>query len=107
MLTCGFSSTFTLPTLTFPSYSFDSSSITGPIARQGPHHSAQKSITANLSDSKTCSLKFASVNSCAMFIILEFIFIVVDTGYWIFDPGYESLFAMLKDPASSNQYQES
>src|SRR5271170_3297968 len=62
----GLWSTFTFPTLIFPSYSFDNSSITGPMARQGPHHSAQKSITVNFSDAMTFSWKFASVNSKAI-----------------------------------------
>src|SRR6476619_4777408 len=80
MLTEGFRSTFTFPTFTFPSYSFESSSITGPIARQGPHHSAQKSITDNFSESKTFVLKFASVNSCAI-IFYCFYFLMKDQNY--------------------------
>src|SRR5215217_4792055 len=71
MLTCGFSSTLTFPTLTFPAYSFDNSSITGPIARQGPHHSAQKSTTVNLSELKTSFWKFESVNAFAILFILN------------------------------------
>src|SRR6185503_17555426 len=66
MESCGLWSTFTLPTLILPSYSFDNSSITGPMARQGPHHSAQKSTTVNLSEEITLSWKLVSVNSKAI-----------------------------------------
>src|SRR5690349_16298092 len=66
----GLLSTFTLATFTFPSYSFDNSSITGPIARQGPHHSAQKSTTVSLSEASTSDWKFASLNSFAILLIL-------------------------------------
>ena len=41
----GFSSTFTLATMSLPSYSVASSSSAGPIILQGPHHSAQKSTS--------------------------------------------------------------
>src|ERR1700754_424353 len=40
--------------------------MTGPIARQGPHHSAQKSTTVSLSDDITFSWKLVSVNSKAI-----------------------------------------
>src|ERR1700750_3106145 len=40
--------------------------MTGPIARQGPHHSAQKSTTVSLSEEITLSWKLVSVNSNAM-----------------------------------------
>ena len=40
------------------------------MALQGPHHSAQKSTTVNLSLSNTVAWKFASVNSNAIFIVL-------------------------------------
>src|SRR5882762_5150936 len=40
--------------------------MTGPIARQGPHHSAQKSTIVNLSEEITFSWKFVSVNSKAI-----------------------------------------
>src|SRR5690606_31922818 len=39
-----FKSTLTFPTIALPSYSLAISSTIGPIIRQGPHHSAQKSI---------------------------------------------------------------
>jgi hypothetical protein len=42
----------------------------GPIARQGPHHSAQKSITVNLPEEITSVWKLESVNSFAMFCTL-------------------------------------
>ena len=41
------------------------------MARQGPHHSAQKSTRDNLLESSTSLLKFWSVNSFAMIIFLE------------------------------------
>ena len=63
--TSGLKSTFSLPTKTRPAYSLESSSIWGPIIRQGPHHSAQKSTTVNPFFSRTVSLKFPSVNSKA------------------------------------------
>src|ERR1700753_4074690 len=62
----GLLSTFTLPTTALPAYSFEISSTTGPTIRQGPHHSAQKSINTGLSDLRTSSSKFASVISKAM-----------------------------------------
>src|SRR3954465_14662961 len=71
MESCGLWSTLTLPTFTLPAYSLESSSITGPIARQGPHHSAQKSITVNLSEDITCCWKFESVNSAAMSVYFK------------------------------------
>src|SRR5215813_1444294 len=69
MDTWGLLSTFTLPTFILPSYSFDNSSITGPIARQGPHHSAQKSTTVSLSEASTSLWKLASLNSFAIVLI--------------------------------------
>src|ERR1700753_2605022 len=69
----GLLSTFTLPTTALPSYSFAISSTTGPTMRQGPHHSAQKSISTGLSDFSTSSSKFASVISKAMiFLFFKF-----------------------------------
>jgi hypothetical protein len=52
--------------------------MTGPIARQGPHHSAQKSITVNKSEDNTFSWKFASVNSEA----IDFIFSLMNLLVW-------------------------
>src|ERR1700676_1158392 len=57
---CGFSSTLSLTILTLPSSEPEISSSAGPIIRQGPHHSAQKSTTTapvafNTSDSKSAS----------------------------------------------------
>src|ERR1700722_17605574 len=74
---CGLWSTLTFPTLIRPSYSLDNSSMTGPIARQGPHHSAQKSTIVNLSDEITFSWKLVSVNSNAingMFYVILILF---------------------------------
>src|SRR5690606_22675559 len=62
----GLLSTFTFPTTAFPSYSVAISSTTGPTMRQGPHHSAQKSISTGLSDFKTSSSKLPSVISNAI-----------------------------------------
>ena len=45
-----FSSTSHLPMTTRPSYSAASSSMIGATMRQGPHHSAQKSMTTGFSD---------------------------------------------------------
>src|SRR6266436_3889156 len=57
---CGFSSTLSLTIFTLPSREPEISSSAGPIIRQGPHHSAQKSTTTgpvafNTSDSKVVS----------------------------------------------------
>src|SRR5512147_2100415 len=71
----GFTSTFTLPTFILPSYSFARDSITGPIARHGPHHSAQKSTTVNLSEPKTSFWKLPSVNSFAI-VLFRFLILV-------------------------------
>src|ERR1041385_3815298 len=51
----------TLAILTLPSYSPASSSSTGAIILQGPHHSAQKSTTTGVVDLRTSSEKFPSV----------------------------------------------
>src|SRR6266436_3452324 len=56
-------STSIFPTLTLPWYSVASSSTIGAMARQGPHHVAQKSINTGLSDFNTSASKFASVTS--------------------------------------------
>ena len=53
--------TLYLPTIARPSYSLASSSITGAIAMQGPHHVAQKSITTGCPVA-IVSLTLASVN---------------------------------------------
>src|ERR1700743_181059 len=62
----GLLSTFTLPTIALPLYSFAISSTAGPTIRHRPHHSAQKSTKTGLSDLRTNSSKFASVISKAM-----------------------------------------
>ena len=54
---------------TLPSKSFARSSTIGLINLHGPHHSAQKSITATPPD-KAVSLKFASVNSNAIVLFV-------------------------------------
>src|SRR5215211_1230575 len=51
--------TFTI--LSLPSMSLAMSSSEGPIMRQGPHHSAQKSTRTGVSDFKTSCSKEASV----------------------------------------------
>src|SRR6201996_877726 len=77
----GLLSTFTLPTTALPSYSLAISSTTGPTMRQGPHHSAQKSISTGLFDFSTSSSKFASVISKAMIFFPLFIFSVTNIYY--------------------------
>src|SRR4051812_1029091 len=57
----GFSSTFTLAILTLPCISAAISSSAGPIMRQGPHHSAQKSTTTGSADFSTSWSKLVSV----------------------------------------------
>ncbi len=57
----GFSSTLTLAIFTRPFISLEISSSAGPIARQGPHHSAQKSTTTGSADCSTSCSKLASV----------------------------------------------
>src|SRR5688500_9247526 len=53
---------FTLPILTRPSYSDASSSSTGAIILQGPHHSAQKSTRTGTGELKTSAEKLPSVS---------------------------------------------
>src|SRR5690606_16660679 len=56
----GFSSTLSLTIFTLPESSWESSSRTGAIARQGPHHSAQKSTRTGSWELRTSSPKVAS-----------------------------------------------
>src|SRR6185436_4548753 len=56
----GFSSTLSLTILTLPWSSLESSSSTGAMARQGPHHSAQKSTSTGSLEDRTSSPKLAS-----------------------------------------------
>src|SRR5215475_13317038 len=56
-------STSILPILILSLYSAANSSTMGAMARQGPHHVAQKSTRTGLSDFKTSWSKFASVTS--------------------------------------------
>src|SRR5437868_10670095 len=51
----------TFTTLSLPSISLAMSSSAGPIMRQGPHHSAQKSTRTGVSDFRTSCSKEASV----------------------------------------------
>src|SRR6476646_8234578 len=46
-------STSSFPTFNLPAYSVATVSIVGPICRQGPHHSAQKSTRTGTSDPST------------------------------------------------------
>src|SRR5262245_217686 len=62
IVTVGFSSTLSLPTVTLPTKSPARESIAGPIARQGPHHSAQKSTSTGVGAFKTSASKLPSVN---------------------------------------------
>src|SRR5579863_5570805 len=57
------SSILTFPILTRPSYSSDNSSRIGPIALQGPHHSAQKSTSTGVRDWTTSAAKLSCVNT--------------------------------------------
>ena len=57
----GFSSTFTLATISLPSYSSASSSSAGPIILHGPHHSAQKSTRTGTVASSTSPWNVLSV----------------------------------------------
>src|SRR4051812_10696201 len=57
----GFSSTLTLAILTLPCISVAISSSAGPIIRQGPHHSAQKSTTTGSDALRTSCSKLVSV----------------------------------------------
>ena len=75
-----FSSTFTLPILNVPRFSLASSSIVGPIIRQGPHQGAQKSTRTGTSESSTCCWKFSSVNSRACPAIAKDSFISAGAG---------------------------
>src|SRR5262249_36241885 len=56
----GLSSTFILTTLSLPAYSRDSSSTTGPMARHGPHHGAQKSMSTGVGLCSTSRSKDSS-----------------------------------------------
>src|SRR6185437_13684294 len=53
----------TFPIFTFPAYAVASFSIVGVNARQGGHHSAQKSTSTGLSLLRTSASKFCSVKS--------------------------------------------
>src|SRR5436190_13617815 len=55
-----------LPILALPANSVASSSIVGPRALHGPHHSAQKSTSTGSLAFKTSISKFASVNSLVL-----------------------------------------
>ena len=69
---CGFASTSSLPRRNAPSCSSASRSSTGPIIRQGAHHSAQKSTTTGrrLDSSTTVSMKFWSVTSMTFGLVM-------------------------------------
>src|SRR5579859_1524485 len=71
-----FESTSILPIFTLPWYSVASSSTMGAIARQGPHHVAQKSTRTGLSDFKTSWSKFASVTSTIPLPAICFLLVV-------------------------------
>jgi len=59
----GLSSVFNLKHLSFPSYSVDSSAITGWIIRQGPHHGAQNSTSTGPSASMMSDCHVSSVTA--------------------------------------------
>jgi len=56
-----FSSMLTLAIVILPSNSVASSSRTGAIALQGPHHGAQKSTSSGVADPATAALKVSVV----------------------------------------------
>lgn len=61
----GLSSVFSFKHLTWPAYVFASSSISGAIMRQGPHHGAQKSTRTGILLSSTSSFHVASLTTPA------------------------------------------
>src|SRR5688572_5485717 len=67
----GLASTSSLTILSLPAYSSASSSSTGAIILQGPHHCAQKSTRTGPADFSTSSSKLASV-TCDMFWLINF-----------------------------------
>src|SRR5690242_1532110 len=67
--TIGFSSMLTFTTLSLPSISFEISSSEGPIMRQGPHHSAQKSTRTGVSDFRTSCSKEVSVALTVIWVL--------------------------------------
>src|SRR5690349_7407916 len=68
----GFLSTLSFTILTLPWSSLESSSSTGAIARQGPHHSAQKSTRTGSLEDRTSSPKLASET-----------WVVIEIAFWV------------------------
>src|SRR5919204_1716383 len=68
MATSGFSSTFSLAIVSFPLCSSATSSSTGEIILQGPHHSAQKSTSTGVLAWSTSVSNVASVTALALLI---------------------------------------
>src|SRR5438093_3737500 len=68
--TFGFSSTFSLPTVTLPAYSLASASTVGASRLHGPHHSAQKSTSTGAPDFSTLSSKLPSVKVCTFSVAI-------------------------------------
>lgn len=69
-----FESTSHLPIVTLPSYSPASSSMIGATIRQGPHHSAQKSITSGLPESSNPCRFSDVIVSAIISVFLKFMF---------------------------------
>src|SRR5262245_39984563 len=65
----GFSSTFSLPTLTFPANWSAMRSMVGDSARHGPHHGAQKSATSK-TPLVTYSFQLPSVSSITFWLAI-------------------------------------
>src|SRR5215217_952145 len=73
----GFSSTLSLTIFTLPESSSESSSRRGAIARQGPHHSAQKSTRTGSWEFRTSSPKLAS-ETCFVMVV----------AFWVESGGF-------------------
>src|ERR1700685_3028648 len=68
------SSVLSFTILILPAYSAAISSKIGPTARQGPHHSAQKSTNTGVVLLRTTSSKLAAVTGVVLLIFFSFYF---------------------------------
>src|SRR5215204_5776727 len=68
----------TFTTLSLPSISLAMSSSEGPIMRQGPHHSAQKSTRTGVSDFRTSCSKEVSVALTVIWVLPK----TLQAGRW-------------------------
>src|SRR4051812_6688503 len=81
----GLSSVLSLPTFNLPAYSSATASTVGDIARQGPHHGAQKSTNTGTSEfntswSKAPSLKFSVLLPAILCFVTVSVFMMLETG---------------------------